>query len=130
MSYTLMLKGIRKEKKITQGELATLIGSTERVVGAWERQETQITLEDACRVCDALGCTPNDLCGWYLEHPEDAPGEAPSPDLGEARMVSAYRNMSEEGREAAANVVAGMAPAYPQKDSEHEVGAGQERLSA
>ena len=67
MVYDLQLRKIRKTKGMTQAELAREIGTTDRVVGAWERGETGLTLEDACDVARALGCTPNDLCGWPNE---------------------------------------------------------------
>lgn len=64
MGYQLMLRKIRKTKRMTQNELAKAIGSTDRIIGSWERGETDISLEDAFSVCLVLGCTPNDLCGW------------------------------------------------------------------
>lgn len=83
------MRELRKAKKITQGELAKLAKTSERSIGAWERGETAITLEDACRVCDALSCTPNDLCGWYDEHPEDRPSASVTRD--EAALIDNYR---------------------------------------
>lgn len=64
MGYQLMLRKIRKTKRMTQNELAKAIGSTDRIIGSWERGETDISLEDAFSVCLVLSCTPNDLCGW------------------------------------------------------------------
>ena len=69
--YSLKLREIRKSKKITQSELAEKIGVSERIVGGWERGETGLPLDDAYRCALALGCTPNDLCGWHDEHPRD-----------------------------------------------------------
>ncbi len=88
MSYKLMLREIRKSKKMTQGELAQAVGVSERTVGGWERGETGLPLDYAMAVSEALGCTPNDLCGWYVEHPDDA-----SPDLSpdEAELLGNYR---------------------------------------
>lgn len=98
----LLLKELRKQKGITQEELAKGVGQSKRVVGAWERLETQISLDDACRVCDALGCTPNDLCGWYLDHPDDRPappGEAaPYQDPYQAELNACYEASTAEGR--------------------------------
>lgn len=57
MGYQLMLRKIRKTKRMTQNELAKAIGSTDRIIGSWERGETDISLEDAFSVCLVLGCT-------------------------------------------------------------------------
>lgn len=98
----LLLKELRKQRGITQEELANGVGQSKRVVGAWERLETQICLDDACRVCDALGCTPNDLCGWYIDHPEDRP--APPGDAAlfadpyQAELHECYEASTPEGR--------------------------------
>lgn len=64
MSYTLRMRELRRNKKLTQSQLAVLIGETDRVVGAWERGETALPLDSACKIAFALGCTVNDLCGW------------------------------------------------------------------
>lgn len=104
MSYTLLLRQLRKEKHLTQGELAARINTTERVVGAWERQETQISLEDAFLVCEALGCTPNELTGWYIEHPEDRPNAAaPTLDRDEAVLLADYRACTPARRQTVAS---------------------------
>ena len=98
----LLLKELRKQKGMTQEELAKGVGHSKRVVGAWERFETQISLDDACRVCDALGCTPNDLCGWYLDHPEDLPappgGANAFADPYQAELNACYEASNAEGR--------------------------------
>ncbi|MBS6941336.1 MAG: helix-turn-helix transcriptional regulator [Slackia piriformis] len=90
--YSLKLREIRKAKKITQGELAMKIGVSERIVGGWERGETGLPLDDAYRCALALGCTPNDLCGWYDEHPrQEAPASLP-PE--ESELMRNYRACS------------------------------------
>lgn len=69
----LMLRTIRKNQDLTQGELAAKVGVSERKLAGWERGETNITLEDAVSCATALGCTPNDLCDWYATHPRERP---------------------------------------------------------
>ena len=90
--YSLKLREIRKSKKITQSELAEKIGVSERIVGAWERGETGLPLDDAYRCALALGCTPNDLCGWHDEHPRDDARSALPPE--EAELMRNYRACS------------------------------------
>ena len=65
----LQLRSIRKKRRMSQSDLAHAIGANLRTVGSWERGETMMSIEQLCNCCEALECTPNDLCGWYLEHP-------------------------------------------------------------
>ncbi len=90
------LRELRKSKGLNQSELAELVGVTTRVVGAWERRNTQITLEDAVSVSAALGCTPNDLCGWYDAHPRDGEPDAHTP---EGELLRCYRASTPDRRE-------------------------------
>ena len=59
----LQLRPIRKGKKLSQAELADKIGANIRTIGAWERGETMMSIEQLCNCCEALGCTPNDMTG-------------------------------------------------------------------
>ena len=64
MQYKLMLKELRKKAGLTQEALAVKVGTTPRVVGAWERGETPILASDLWECAAVLHCTPNDLVGW------------------------------------------------------------------
>ena len=97
----LQLKRLRKQNgNLTQEQLAQALGTTKRVVGSWERGETQITLEDAIEVCRVLNCTPNDLCGWYIDNPQDAlvaKADAPAGlSRDETALISDYRSCTPE----------------------------------
>ena len=59
----LQLRPLRERKRLTQSEFAKEVGSTLRKVSAWERGETKLTLEDACRIADFLECTLDELAG-------------------------------------------------------------------
>ena len=59
---------------------------------------------------DAMHCSIDELVGRQWP-----PEGASAPEPGEASLVSAYRDLSEEGREVAVNVVAGMRSTYPQE---------------
>ena len=93
----LQLKKIRKAQKITQKQMADILGVDLKTVGNWELGKTAIKLDDACRICRALRCTPNDLCGWYIDHPEDMPRQS-SPPLApdETEVVDGYRSCTTE----------------------------------
>lgn len=87
MQYELKMQQIRTQCGLTQEQLAERIGETKRVVGAWERGETAIPLEAAFNICTALGCTPNDLCGW----PEGKNGGHAFNDAFEQELLESYR---------------------------------------
>ena len=93
MGFFIRIKEIRKARRLTQADLAKSVGATERVIGAWERGETAITLEDAYTVAVALDCTPNDLCGW----PRSA-DPAPALSDGESELLDRWRACSDAGR--------------------------------
>ncbi len=93
----LKLKQIRKESRVSQEELAKLIGVSARAIGAWERGENSPNAEQVWNCAVALGCTPNDICGWYVDHPNDRP--APPGDPGAAELVGCYRSCTPERRE-------------------------------
>lgn len=117
--YKLRLRDIRKRKGLTQAELAAMVDVSERVLGAWEREETAITLEDAARCAVALGCTPNDLCGW------DGDGVSTSfSDGGQAALNGYYESMNDQGRETlvqTARLMSGSPDTRIQKDRQEHV---------
>ena len=69
------LKMLRKKAGIkTQAEMANLLGIQPRKYSSWERNEVELPLADAIRICKVLEITPNDLAGWEMsaEHKEAA----------------------------------------------------------
>ena len=85
----LCLKQIRKENGISQGDLAKCLGVDIKTVGNWERGRTIPDAEQVWNCAVALDCTPNDLCGWYTDHPEDRPVPL-KPDSLASELVSCY----------------------------------------
>ena len=59
----LALKELRLKAGLQQSELGKLVGVSNRVISAWERGETQLTINDACKIATALGCTLDELAG-------------------------------------------------------------------
>lgn len=49
------LKRARKEKRITQAQLAEAIGVTPATIVNWEKGKTQITVDKLHQLCAALG---------------------------------------------------------------------------
>lgn len=90
--------------------MADALGIKERKYASWEREEVALNLEDACAICDVLHCTPNDLCGWYLSHPEDRP-QAKPPGLTheESLLVDRFRSLDRRRRDSVYDTVDALA---------------------
>ena len=65
---------MRRRAGIHQTELARTVGVTVTTISSWEVNRTQPKLDNAVLLCQALGCTIDDL----LEH--DEPARAATPD--------------------------------------------------
>lgn len=95
----LRLKELRNQAGLTQQELCDATEIKLGTLRTWEQGTASIKLEDAVSICRALHCTPNDLCGWYIDHPEDAPRHSPPPlDPDEADVINGYRSCTPEWR--------------------------------
>ncbi len=57
------IKVKRKQKKLSQSELAQMIGVNQTAVSQWERGATMPTLDKAAMIANALGCTIDELYG-------------------------------------------------------------------
>ena len=133
----LQLKRIRKEKKLSQTQLANMIGANLRTIGAWERGETMMSIEQLCRCCEILGATPNEMTGWYIEHPDDAPCNQPGPDPRRRAMIESYDALTDDGKTLASETVASLArdplrraDAAGAGGAGHRPAPGVERVSA
>lgn len=92
----LQLKPLRKKRRITQQALADKLKVDIGTVGNWERGKTMMSIEQLCNCCEALGCTPNDMTGWYLEHPSDA---AAREDPAREELLMCYDGSNDENRD-------------------------------
>ena len=57
------LKKLRKERNMSQGELADAIGASRRMVSAWERNENEMPLDFAVLAVEFFDCTLDELVG-------------------------------------------------------------------
>lgn len=91
----LKLRQYREDRNMTQQELAKAIGKSFRTVQAWEREESSPNAEMVWRLCEVFGTDPDDLLGWWDEHPRDeSPGLAPE----EAEVLGCYRASTPQWR--------------------------------
>lgn len=107
----IQLKRLRKEAGYkNRRDFATALGGnfTERRITSWENGERMMSLEQACVIADFLGCSLDELAGRRFEAPE-----APAPDPGHRDLVESYDSLSEEGREVADSVMAGLRVTHP-----------------
>lgn len=96
--YKLRLKELRKAAGFqTQKAIADAIGIKERKYASWEREEVALSLEDACVLSVVIGCTPNDLCGWYEDHPKPV-GDG-SLESEEREIIGCYRKSTPQWKQ-------------------------------
>lgn len=91
----LKLKQARKENGYSQADLAEALGVDIKTVGNWERGKTLPDIEQLWKCAKALNTDPNDLLGWYEEHPEDRPT---APAGAEGELLYCYRQSTEKRR--------------------------------
>ena len=97
----LQLKALRKRIGLRQEDLAKKINSTSRIVGAWERQETALPLEDAARIADVLDCTLDELAGRYEYIGAYS-------DERQRELNNNFEELTDEGKDAALGSVRGI----------------------
>lgn len=91
----LKLKQARKENGYSQADLANALNVDIKTVGNWERGKTLPDIEQLWKCAKVLHTDPNDLLGWYEEHPEDKPT---APSGAEGELLYCYRQSTEKRR--------------------------------
>lgn len=91
----LKLKQARKENGYSQADLADALNVDIKTVGNWERGKTLPDIEQLWKCAKILHTDPNDLLGWYEEHPEDKPT---APTGAEGELLYCYRQSTEKRR--------------------------------
>lgn len=93
----LNIRNMRKKAGLTQTDLAEAIGVNLSTVGNWERLVTCPDAEQVWNCAVALGCTPNDILGWYEDHPREDSGERLTSE--EREIVGCYRESTPQWRQ-------------------------------
>lgn len=91
----LKLALIREQKGFTQSEIARVAKVSPKTEWNWEQEKSFPNAAQIWDICTALGCTPNDLLGWYDEHPRD--GTAPLAE-DESNLLTLYRSSTPDRR--------------------------------
>lgn len=108
MAYQLMLKSIRQSRNISQELMAELMGMKLSTYRSWEQGVSRISLENAWHICEILGCSPNDLSGWYLDHPREHRPSADGMTPDESRTLAKYRALTISAQQAANAMLDGL----------------------
>lgn len=69
----LKIRERREALGLTQTELAKKVGKSFRTIQSWERGESYPNAEYVAVLCDVFDTDPNDLLGWYIDHPRASP---------------------------------------------------------
>lgn len=72
----LKIRERREALGLTQTELAKMVGKSFRTIQSWERGESYPNAEYVAVLCNVFNVEPNDILGWYIDHPLDRPSAA------------------------------------------------------
>jgi transcriptional regulator with XRE-family HTH domain len=61
------IKKVRLERGWTQTDLANRLGFNACQISFYESGKREPNFKNFIKLCEALGCTPNDLLGWDKE---------------------------------------------------------------
>ena len=89
----LNIKARREAAGMTQQELAKAAGKSFRTIQSWERDLSYPNAEMVWRRCEIFKVDPNELLGWYEDHPRDETKSSSSP---EAELMRNYRACSSQ----------------------------------
>ncbi|MCI9040539.1 XRE family transcriptional regulator [Dubosiella newyorkensis] len=64
MSLSNQIRQARKRKKITQGDLAKMLGKTKNVISNWERGDNKPDADMILNLCRILDVDPNQILDW------------------------------------------------------------------
>lgn len=122
----LNIRNMRKKAGLTQTDLAEAIGVNLSTVGNWERLVTCPDAEQVWNCAVALGCTPNDILGWYEDHPREGSGERLTSE--EREIVGCYRESTPQWKQNIA-MTARAAAGESKEAAERGVSATEERAA-
>lgn len=126
MGYKLLLKEFRRKSGLTQQEVAERAHVSLSTYRSWEQGVAKkFSLENASLISEIIGCTPNDLCGWYDDHPRESAQEPLPPE--EAELMRNYRSCTPQWR-ANISMTARAAAGEAREEAERDV-SGSERVT-
>lgn len=129
MQFGLVLKTLRTRNKMTQKQLADILGVSESRIGMYERCQREPDFEMLEAIADYFNVDMDFLTGrtdverQFTFSPAPAAPAAPALSSDETELVGCYRSMNEEGQTAALAAVRGLAatPLYKKRDDSPEL---------
>ena len=95
------LRKARKEKKLTQRQLADMIGAKHNSVSNWETGINRPDPDTIGLICGVLHISPNDLFISQVPapvHPDDAEPDSPPLSPDESQLIHLYRSVNPDGQ--------------------------------
>lgn len=110
---------LRASRKMSQAELAKLIGTTQQQMARYEKGENDLKASILVKLSGVFKCSVDYILGL---DPDPAP-QAPAPHnvaaQAESDLLVAFRDLNEEGQRAALAAVRGLAAVYKEQRGEH-----------
>ena len=78
-------------------DFAKKIGVNKYTYRSWAAGAAMMSAEQVWNCAVALGCTPNDILGWYEDHPREDSGERLTSE--EREIVGCYRESTPQWRQ-------------------------------
>lgn len=94
----LKIRERREALGLTQTELAKKVGKSFRTIQSWERGESYPNAEYVAVLCNVFNVDPNDLLGWYIDHPRAHP-QPQRLDPEHETLISNYDRCTPERRD-------------------------------
>ena len=91
MSFGSNLERIRKDRKISQAKLGTVLGLTQQMISSYEKDLSSPNIEVLTKIADYFNVSIDTLIGHVVNKPEA--------NTSEARFFRFFENLSEVDRE-------------------------------
>lgn len=118
----LRLTEIRENRRLTQSEIAKIAGVSSKTEWNWEQGKSFPNAAQLWDIAVALDCTPNDLLGWYDDHPRESAQEPLPPE--EAELMRNYRSCTPQWR-ANISMTARAAAGEAREEAERDVSGSE-----
>lgn len=118
----LRLTEIRENRRLTQSEIAKTAGVSSKTEWNWEQGKSFPNAAQLWDIAVALDCTPNDLLGWYDDHPRESAQEPLPPE--EAELMRNYRSCTPQWR-ANISMTARAAAGEAREEAERDVSGSE-----
>lgn len=125
--FSSQLMNLRKRAGYSNRDtFAEKIGVNKHTYRSWESGAAAMNAEQICMCAAALDCTPNDIVGWYEDHPGDLKRAHNYTDPRQKQLNACYESLNERSKTEVSNMVKSIA-ADPARRIEKE-GEGREDL--